>query len=79
MAIKSFEIELAIAMMMSFIFMSSSFKGAAEWFLSKVSTFVLTCEIDFKRDWKANEGPAPPYPVSSWKLLKMFLSSIISL
>jgi hypothetical protein len=55
--IKSFEIELAMSEMRSFTFMSSSFKEAAKWFLSKFSTLVLTCEIDLMSDWKAKAGP----------------------
>ena len=78
-AIKSFEIEVDMSVMRSFTFIQSSFKGAAVWFFSKLSRLVLTCEIDFNRDWKANAGPAAPYPLSSWKLPKIFLFSIISL
>ena len=63
--IKSFEIEPAMAVMTSFKFMSSSFKEAAKWFLSKFSTLVLTYEIDLMSDWKAIAGPGAPYPLSS--------------
>jgi hypothetical protein len=54
-----------MAEMRSFKFMSSSFKEAAKWFLSKFSTLVLTYEIDLMSDWKAKAGPGAPYPLSS--------------
>ena len=64
-AIKSFEIEPAMAVMSSVTLISSSSNEAANLFLSKISTLVLTYEIELMSDWKAKPGPVTPYPFSS--------------